>query len=134
MLMPRQKSAKKIRSQTRAARKRTARGRAHPRKNSRPTDQPDSVAKLDAALARLVDASPISQREITDEEEEVFLRQVLDVNAKAVAQHSGVKERDARVVLEALVQAGTLTLRDDLHLVPIKPLQQKEDQGVAEES
>ncbi|MBF0098303.1 MAG: hypothetical protein HQM04_16080 [Magnetococcales bacterium] len=79
---------------------------------------------MDADLACLVEQSPISQREITDEEEEEFLQQVLDVNARAIAHNSGVKEREARVVLAALVQAGAMQLRDDLHLVPVKTLEE----------
>ena len=79
------------------------------------------VITLDEDLAKLVEESPISKREISEEEEEAFLHRVLDVNAKAVARHGGVKESDARLVMEALVQAGALGLREDLHLVPVEP-------------
>ncbi|MBF0181981.1 MAG: hypothetical protein HQM03_18340 [Magnetococcales bacterium] len=119
--MPRQKPVKKIRAQARAAAKRNARSRRsqHPKAN-----QPsEAIARMDTDLACLVEQSSISQREITDEEEEEFLQQVLDVNARAIAHNSGVKEREARVVLEALVHAGAMQLRDDLHLVPVKTLE-----------
>lgn len=120
--MSNQKSAKKLRAQARAARKRAERSRVQRRPTNRSaTGELDPVAEMDAELAQLVEASPVSQREISDEEEEHFLRQVLDVNARAVARNSGVQEREARLILEALVQAGTLALRSDLHLVPVKP-------------
>ncbi len=77
---------------------------------------------MNSELAQLVEESPISQREISEEEEAVFLNQVMDVNAKAVARDSNVKEAHARMIIEELVQAGALELREDLHLVPTAPL------------
>lgn len=114
---------KKIRSQARAARKRAARNRAHRSQVSRPTEPSSAIKQFDAELARLVESSPVSQREISEDEEQAFLEQVIEVNAKAVAQNGNVTEHEARVVLKALIDAGTLALRDDLHLVPVKPLE-----------
>ncbi|MEO5345644.1 MAG: hypothetical protein H7834_04590 [Magnetococcus sp. YQC-9] len=116
---------KKIRSQARAARKRAERRRTHQhRKPAQRSDASDAKERLDAELARLVESSPVSQREISDAEEQEFLEQVIEVNVKAVAQNSSVTEHEARVVLKALIDAGTLTLREDLHLVPVKPLEE----------
>ncbi|MBF0192785.1 MAG: hypothetical protein HQL99_16860 [Magnetococcales bacterium] len=115
---------KKIRSQARAARKRAERRRTHHRKPAQRSDASNAKERLDAELARLVESSPVSQREISDAEEQEFLEQVIEVNAKALAQNSSVTEHDARVVLKALIEAGTLTLREDLHLVPVKPLEE----------
>lgn len=119
-------AVKKVRAQVRAARKRAARDYASNRtrrNNVRPEAQSEAVRQMNAELAKLVGESPISKREIDDVEEEAFLDQVVGINAKAVARESGVDEGAARVVLDALVQAGTLALREDLHLVPVKPLQ-----------
>ena len=77
---------------------------------------------MNAELVSLVEESPISERPISEEEENAFLDRVVDINAKAVARDTGSKQEHARLAIEALIQAGTLELREDLHLVPVKPL------------
>ncbi len=129
--MPRKPSAKKAKALARAAKKRAARKRSsQPGKKRTPAPSSRVFTEMNAELAQLVADSPISKREIDETEEEVFLHQVMDVNAKAVARDSGVKEGDARLIIEALVQAGTLELREDLHLVPTVPLSTDVEQSL----
>ena len=119
--MPRKTPAKKARAQARAARKRAKRNRPSHSKNRRPTAQSTPVTEMNADLVRLVEESPVSKREISEEEETAFLDRVIDINAKAVARDTGSKQEHARLAIEALIHAGTLELREDLHLVPIAP-------------